>query len=280
MTCEAYYEHNEDTSAPGSDRCDNHTIEAGTARAVALLGAGTTLFGVMNLFVTGWAIKKFGVKAALLVSVFWPAVRLAVQNIGVQTGGTTGIFIVQASQIITVVGGPAGYILALNSFVTEVIEPKERTGALGKLQGCTFFGTASAYMAGGLISDHFGIIAPFRVTVVLFLSSCVYVMVCLPWIPLNKAIATPGSRGISNFLGPFKMFKPQKWVLQSGKVQTEYGTILLGFGVFLGVLATGYQSVLLQMYSTDIYGFGTTENGYLISLNAFVRGVFLTLLFP
>lgn len=280
MTCEAYYQARHDASAPGFDRCDNHDIEAGTARAVALLGASTTLFGVLNLFVTGWAIKKLGVKSALLISVFWPAVRLAVQNVGVMTGGATGILIVQCSQVITIIGGPAGYILALNSFVTEVIEHKERTGALGKLQGCTFFGTASAYLAGGLISDYFGIIAPFRVTLVLFLSSCVYVMVFLPWIPLNKAVVSHAQSGTSNFLGPLRMFTPQKWVLRSGKIQTEYGTLLLGFGVFLGVLATGYQSVLLQMYATDVYGFGTTENGYLISMNAFVRGLFLTLVFP
>ena len=280
MTCEAYYQTRRDVSAPGVDRCDNHDIEAGTARAVALLGASTTLFGVLNLFVTGWAIKRLGVKAALLISVFWPAVRLAVQNVGVMTGGSKGILIVQCSQIITIIGGPAGYILALNSFVTEVIEHKERTGALGKLQGCTFFGTASAYLAGGLISDYFGIIAPFRVTLALFLSSCVYVMIFLPWIPLGKVVVSQAPSGLGSFLGPLKMFTPQKWVLRSGKIQTEYGTLLLGFGVFLGVLATGYQSVLLQMYATDVYGFGTTENGYLISVNAFIRGLFLTLAFP
>lgn len=280
MTCEAYYQTHPDDSAPGFDRCNNRDIEAGTSRAVALLGASTTLFGVLNLFVTGWAIKIFGIKSALLISVFWPAVRLTVQNVGVMTGGGTGILIVQCSQIITIIGGPAGYILALNSFVTEVIDHEERTSALGKLQGCTFFGTASAYLAGGLISDYFGIIAPFRVTLVLFLTSCVYVVVFLPWIPPNKEVVKEAKNGISKFFGPLKMFTPQNWVQRSGKMQTEYGTLLLGFGVFLGVLATGYIPVLLQMYATDVYGFGTTENGYLISLNSFVRGLFLTLVFP
>ena len=280
MTCEAYFDNHPDESAPGLDRCNNRDIEAGTSRAVALLGASTTLFGVLNLFVTGWAIKKFGVKSALLISVFWPAVRLAVQNIGVETGGAKGILIVQCSQIITIVGGPAGYLLSLNSYVTEVVEHKERTGALGKLQGFSFLGTSSAYLAGGLISDHFGIIAPFRVTVVLFLTSCVYIMVSLPWIAPNKDASPSSTNGISKFFGPLKMFTPQKWVHRSGKIQTEYGTLLLGVGVFLGVLATGYQSVLLQMYATDIFGFGTSKNGYLISLNTFVRGLFLTLIFP
>jgi len=53
MTCEAYYKTHLQP-APGSDQCGNHEIEAGTARAVSLLGASTTLFGVLNLFVTGW----------------------------------------------------------------------------------------------------------------------------------------------------------------------------------------------------------------------------------
>jgi hypothetical protein len=280
MTCEAYFETHPDDSPPGFDRCNNRDVEAGTSYAVALLGASTTIFGVANLFVTGWTIKKFGVKSAVLFSVFWPAVRLAVQNIGVETGGAKGILIVQCSQIITIIGGPAGYVLSLNSFVTEVVGYKERTGALGMLQGCTFFGNSSAYLAGGLISDYFGIIAPFRVTVVLFLSSCVYVMVFLPWIPPNKEVVAQSKNGISKFFGPLKMFTPQKWVLRSGKIQKEYGTLLLGIGVFLGVLATGYQSVLLQMYATNVFDFGTTKNGYLISLNTFVRGLFLTLAFP
>jgi MFS family permease len=278
MTCEAYYTTHPSPPGPG-DRCSNHSIEAGTARAVALLGASTTLFGVLNLFVTAWAIRRFGIKTALLISVFWPAVRLAVQNAGVQLGGARGIVVIQASQVITVLGGPAGYLLALNSYVTEIIEARERTGGLGKLQGCSFFGTASAYLIGGLISDVFGIAWPFRVTLGLFLSSCVYVLIFLPWLPLNSETATPAT-GVGKFFGPLKTFIPHKYISKEGTTRVEYGTILLAIGVFLGVLATGYQSVLLQMFATDVFHFGTTENGYLISLNVFVRGLFLTLVFP
>jgi hypothetical protein len=279
MTCEAYYKTHPEP-APGSDHCGNHEIEAGTARAFALLAASTTLFGVLNLFVTGWAIKKLGIKFALLISVFWPAVRLAVQNIGVMTGSSEGILIIQSSQIITILGGPAGYLLALNSYVTEVTEPSDRTGALGKLQGCSFLGTASAYLAGGLVNDAFGIIAPFRVTLVLFLTSCLYVLLFLPWLPPNQAAAIQTSNGLAKFFGPLKIFAPQRWMLRGGRAKTEYSTILLGIGVFLGVLATSYIPVLLQMYATDVYDFGTTENGYLISLNSFIRGMFLMLAFP
>ncbi|KAH8807836.1 hypothetical protein F5884DRAFT_790227 [Xylogone sp. PMI_703] len=279
MTCDAYYTSHPEPS-PGYDRCENHEIEAGTARAVSLLGASTTLFGVLNLFVTGYAIKALGIKAALAMSVFWPAVRLAVQNVGVMVGGAKGIIIVQASQIITIVGGPAGYLLALNSYVTEIVDPSERTGALGKLQGGSFLGTASAYLAGGLLSDAFGILAPFRVTLALFLTSCLYVLLFLPWIPPVQDAPKQGATGAAKLFGPLKIFAPHSWVLRDGRIQMEYGTVLLGIGTFLGVLATGYIPVLLQMYATDVYKFGTTKNGYLISLNSFIRGIFLMLIFP
>lgn len=48
----------------------------------------------------------------------------------------------------------------------------------------------------------------------------------------------------------------------------------------LGILATSYIPVLLQMYATDTLNFGTTENGYMISLTSLIRGLFLTLAFP
>jgi hypothetical protein len=34
------------------------------------------------------------------------------------------------------------------------------------------------------------------------------------------------------------------------------------------------------MYSTDVFGFGTRENGFLISLNSMLRALFLTFMFP
>ena len=279
MTCDAYY--NSHPEPPqGINRCDNRQIEAGTAQAVALLGASTTLFGIVNLFVTGWTIKKLGIKSALLIQVFWPAVRLAIQNVGVTTGGANGIIIVQCSQIITIVGGPSGYLLSLTSYVTEICEHKERTGSLGRLQGCAMFGTAVGFLAGGLLSDAFGILTPFRVALALFLVSCLYVFLFLPWIPPNKAELARMSKGVRRLFGPLRIFSPQKWVLRDGRIQTQYGALLLGLGVFLGVLATGYIAVLLQMYSTDTFGFGTKENGYLIFLYALLRGLFLMFAFP
>ena len=212
--------------------------------------------------------------------VFFPAVRLAIQNIGVMTGGAKGIMIVQCSQIITILGGPAGYLLCLNSFVAEVVEPRERTGSLGRLQGCAMLGTSVGFLVGGLVSDIFDILAPFRLTLTLFLISWIYVLVALPWMAPNQAAAAPASKGMMRFFGPLKTFETSRWKLRDGRIQRQYGVLLLGIGVFLGVLATGYIPTLLQLYSTDVLGFKTKENGFLISLNSAIRGVFLTLAFP
>jgi MFS family permease len=279
MTCDDYYL-NHPEPEPGFPRCQKHEIEAGTARAVALLGASTTLFGVLNLFFTGWTIKVLGIKRALLITISMPALRLVVQTIGVQTGYGLGIIIIQCSQMITVLGGPAGYLLACNSFAAEVVEPSERTATLGRLTGCSLFGTSVGFLLGGQISDHFGIVAPFRVAVLLFIASVVYAAIFLPHVPLNKEIEAKASTSLKTFFDPLKIFVPQKWRLPNGKVQREYGTLFVGIGVFLGVFATGYIPVLLQMYSTDAFGFTPNENGWLISLNCLVRGLFLTLAFP
>ncbi|KAI6831531.1 hypothetical protein KC340_g7709 [Hortaea werneckii] len=286
MTCDEYYKNHPDAGLGllqepglGHNRCQIHAIEASTARSVALLGTSTTLFGVINLFFTGWTMKAFGVKKALMLTVFFPAVRLAVQNIGVEAGANLGILIVQCSQMITVVGGPVGYLLALNSLATEVVEPAERTGTLGRLSGCAMFGTAIGYLAGGLIGDYLGIIWPFRVTLALFILCCIYIQVCLPEIH-NKEVEAKASKSLSSFFDPIKMFAPQKFIRPNGHVYKEYGVLFLGIGTFLGVLATSYIPVLLQMYSTDVFGFGTSENGFLISINSLVRGFFLTFAFP
>jgi hypothetical protein len=64
----------------------------------------------MNLFVTGWSVKKFGPRFAILAQTLVPAVRVATQILGVVAGKRTGMVIIQATQLITVIGGPAGYM--------------------------------------------------------------------------------------------------------------------------------------------------------------------------
>jgi MFS family permease len=282
MTCDAYYEHHV-PDPDATDICARREIEAGAARSFALLASSTTIFGLVNLLVAGWTIKKLGVKIALIIQIFWPAVRLLVQNIGIMTGSSLGITIVQASQIITVVGGPNGYVLCLNSLVADVAGHEARTGALGRLQGCMYFGSATGFLIGGLVGDYFGILAPFRMTLALFLLCCIYVAISLPALgpPEESKGATPRqTTGIARFFGPLRIFAPQKWELPNGHTRMQTGALTLGVGVFLGILATGYIPVLLQMYATAEFNFGTSENGALIFLYSSLRGGFLSLVFP
>jgi MFS family permease len=280
MTCEAYYETHTFLGPKDVDRCAIREIEASTARAVSLLGAGTTIFGILNLFVTGWSIKRFGVKPALLIQVFWPAVRLTVQNIGVMTGSQAGIIIMQCSQMITIIGGPNGYVLALNSYVADVSGHEDRTGALGRLSGIMMVGSAIGFLVGGALGEAFGILAPFRITLVLFMLSTLYVFLSLPAIAQEKDTAAQKMTGLKRYFGPLHIFAPQKYTLVSGQRSTQFGALTLGIGVYLAILATGYIPTLLQMYSTNQFGFGTGANGRLIFLYSSLRGLFLSLIFP
>lgn len=284
MTCDAYYEDKNRVRDPAArDICAKHEIEASTARSIALLGGSTTLFGLINLLVTGWTIKRLGVKRALAVQIFWPAVRLVVQNVGLAKGSNVGILILQASQIITIVGGPNGYVLALNSFVADVVEHEGRTSALGRLQGCMLFGAAVGFLIGGLMGEAFGIAAPFRITVVLFLLSSAYVAVCLPPTAPHEEkddLTSQPAVGLGRFFGPLRIFAPQQWTFIDGRKCTQYGALTLGLGVFLGILATGYMPTLLQMYATDVFEFGTKANGWLVFMYSSLRGFFLSFIFP
>jgi hypothetical protein len=282
MTCEAYYQQHASDLPPfrGRDRCALPAIEAGTARAVSLLGMTTTFFGVINLFITRWTIKRIGVKGALALQVLTPAVRLVIQNVGVAIGGSTGIIIMQSSQAVTIMGGPNGHMLALNTYVTEVTAHRERTGSLGRLQGCMMFGGAVGTLIGGILADRFQIITPFQVTLALFLGSTVYVLVCLPWVPIRKEEQRRQAVGVMRLLGPVRTILPVQWIQPDGTVRTEYGAVFLAAGAFMAVLATGYIPTLLQMYATDVFGFGTKRNSYLVASHQFLRGLYLTAAFP
>ena len=247
-------------NSPSPDRCSLHAIESSTALAVSLLGASTTVFGLANLFLTGLLIKRIGVKPTLVINVFFPAVRLLIQNIGVEVWGNVGIVIVQCSQIVTILGGPSGYLLVLNTFITEVVEYEGRTAWLGRLTGAMMLGSALGFLLGGIVAEEFGIRAPFRLTLILFLGACVYVLLVLPGVPPAepdeeeddgngsgggevgggaKRKRKKRQSGLRQFFGPLAVFAPRKFVLRDGRVQTEYGSLLLAAGVFLGILATG-----------------------------------------
>ncbi|OAA59572.1 Major facilitator superfamily domain, general substrate transporter [Niveomyces insectorum RCEF 264] len=260
MECDVYYDHHPPFTGVG-DRCSRNEIAAGTATQFSILGMSTTFCGTWNLFVSGHQVKKWGPRAALILQTSIPAVRVATQIVGVVAGGQAGIWIIQLTQVITVLGGPAGYILVVNTIAGEVVPPIERTALFGKLQGCIMLGLAIGFLLGGLVGDTFGIIRPFQVAFFLFCFASVY------------------ARGLAGFFQPLKVLAPQSIRLSTGRVARHYGVFFLCSGVFLG-LATGYAPVLLQMYATAVYDFDQANNGWLMAGNGFMRAVFLIFLFP
>lgn len=281
MQCEDFY------SASASqvntmDRCNRNEIDAGTATQVSLLGLLTASSGIINLFVAGWQIQHWGAKLALILQTGLPAVRVAIQVVGIALGGRIGIIIVQASQFIGIFGGSAGYLLVLNTSIGQIAEPEKRTGAFGELQGCVMFGTAIGYLVGGQLGDAYGIRRPFEASCVLFILACLYAAIVTPHIDQTASTEVPvaGKSGLQDLLGPLAMLAPIKCRSGNGKVTKHYGILFLGLGVFLGVLATGYAPILIQMYATNAFNFHSTENGYLMACNSLIRGVYLLFLFP
>ncbi|TVY82945.1 hypothetical protein LSUE1_G003144 [Lachnellula suecica] len=281
MTCDQYYKDHLPFSGPG-DHCSIPEIEGSTATAVSLLGTTTTIFGVINLIWAGWLIKKFGVKAALIQQTIWPAVRLCCQVVAVTIGAKEGMMIIQITQFICALGGPAGYLLTLNTYASKCAEETKRTAVFGQLQGAVMFGTAFGYLLGGVSGDWFGIRRPFEVAFFLMIVATLYSLVFLPYISPSKIEKTEKGqkKSLASIFGPAKLFVPTKIRLENRRVTTYCGVFLLGAGVFWGVLATGFIPILIQMYATDAFGFGPMENGYLMSFNSLIRGAFLTFGFP
>ncbi|KAK0638947.1 major facilitator superfamily domain-containing protein [Cercophora newfieldiana] len=281
MVCEDYYDHHSPFDGPGN-RCSRNDIAAETATQFSILGMTTTFCGTINLFVAGWTVKKFGPRLALMVQILVPAIRVATQILAVMAGGATGITIFQCTQLITIIGGPAGYILVVNIIAGEVVTPARRTAVFGMLQGCIMMGQGIGFLTGGMIGDTWGIRRPFQVAFCSFLLSALYVRVALPLIAPESMSdgKKPPVKGIAAFLAPLKVLVPQQRTLQSGRIIKHYGVFFLCCGVFLGVLATGYAPLLIQMYATAVFQFRQSDNGWLMSEFAFMRGLFLIFLFP
>lgn len=281
IECDIFYNENPPFEGPG-DRCTRDEIASRVASDFSILGMTTTLCGIINLFVAGWTVKKFGPRLALMVQTFVPAVRVATQMLGVVAGGQTGINVLQISQIITIIGGPSGYILVINIIAGELVKPARRTAVFGMLQGCFMLGQGIGLLTGGMMGDAWGIRRPFEVACCSFLLSTVYVRIALPRItPESMSDGKKRqAKGIAGLFSPLKVMAPQKVLLSNGKVQKHYGIIFLFAGVFLGVLATDYAAFLIQMYATAAFAFHQADNGWLMSGFAFSRGLFLVLVFP
>ncbi|KAJ4854463.1 uncharacterized protein T069G_11442 [Trichoderma breve] len=263
MVCDEFYDHNPPFEGPGQ-RCSRDEIAAGTAAQFSILGMSTTLCGTLNLFIAGWTVKKIGPRAALMIQTFVPALRVLAQILGVIAGKRTGILIIQATQLVTIVGGPAGYILITNIF------------------GSIMLGQSVGYLAGGMVGDAIDIRAPFDIAFITFLISCTYVHFALPYISPDSMSSKkkPGQQGIAGFFAPLKILVPQRVRTSNGGIKKHYGVIVLCAGIFLGVLATDYAPLLTQLYATAAFDFDQGDNGWLMFEFAFMRSFFLIILFP
>lgn len=281
MECDEFYKQHQPFMGQ-EDRCSRKEVDAATAAQVSLLGLTTVFFGVFNLFVAGWQVKKWGPRTALVLQTSFPVLRTGIQVIAVTIGARQGVTIIQSTQVVGLLAGSAGHLLCLNTAAGEVVLPAERTGMFGKLQGAVMLGTAAGYLLGGITGDAFGVRRPFEVSTVLFVLSAIYSALFIPFID-PKSLSSGDSRntsGLSTVLAPFKVLMPQRIRLENGRVSRHFGVTFLALGVFLGVLATGYAPLLIQMYATAAFGFRPTDNGYLMASNALIRGLFLIFLFP
>ncbi|PHH88029.1 hypothetical protein CDD83_8078 [Cordyceps sp. RAO-2017] len=285
--CDEFYASHPPPRLDGGDRCSRDEVAAGTARQYSFLSMSTTLCGTLNLFVAGSMVKRLGPRAALMAQTFVPAVRVATQILGVVAGRRTGMAIIQATQLITILGGPAGYILVVNIFAGEVVEPLRRTAVFGKLQGSIMLGQGIGYLIGGIIGDAIDVRAPFDVAFVSFVLAGVYARCALPYIAPEAAAGLKDERcrrrhrqGLSGFLAPQRILAPQRLRLADGRRAAHYGVVFLCCGIFVGVLAGVYARFLLHLYATAAFDFNQAANGWLMWGFAVMRSLFLILVFP
>ncbi|KAJ7240135.1 hypothetical protein B0H12DRAFT_57410 [Mycena haematopus] len=288
FNCQEYYDDPAHPPYQGSgDACAVPAIESHTAKDIAVMITLTTFSGTLNLIVTTWEIKNWGLRRAIINQTFWPALRNLTQIYATLVGGRLGITIMQSTQLITILGGGAGYLLSVNSYMAEVVEPDERTAAFGVLAGTAMLGVANGYICGGLSNDYIGLSAPFEITFCLLVGSTLFTALCLPYIPPGGfPTAAPEQQQQSKkdneatvfaFLHCLRIFLPAKYADGKG---TFWGLPLLGFGAFWSVMATAYVPLMLQLTATNQYGFKPGDNGFLMSSNALSRAAFLTLAFP
>ncbi|KAI1170976.1 major facilitator superfamily transporter [Nemania sp. FL0916] len=281
MECDIFYSNNSPWTGPADERCHRREIDAGTARQFSVLGMSTSLSGVCNLFICGYFIRLWGPRWAFVSQTSLLSLRVSTQLLGVTVGGRTGELIFQIFQTIGIVGGPRGYKLVLNTAVGETVAAKDRTAVFGRLQGAIMLGTAFGYLLGGVLANNYGVRRPFETAFFLYIASTLYGAFFLPTKPSTETQGQKQSgRGPGGFFAPLKVIVPHKYRLASGQVVKNYGLIYLALGIFLGVFASGYAPLLLQMYATSVFHFNTTENGYLMFSISFIRGLFLLFLFP
>ncbi|KAJ7864186.1 hypothetical protein B0H13DRAFT_2281919 [Mycena leptocephala] len=297
FNCQEYYDdpaHPPYDGPASGDACAVTAIDSRTAKDITFMIMLTKFSGTLNLIVTTWEIKNWGLRTAIINQTFWPALRNLTQIYATLVGGRVGITIMQSTQLITILGGGAGYLLCVNSYMAEVVGPEERTAAFGVLAGIAMLGVANGYICGGLSNDLIDLSAPFEITFCLLVGSTLFTGLCLPYIPPGGFPVKPDPDAPSEnstteepkkpesvfaFLHCLRIFLPAKYADGNGKGRF-WSLPLLGFGAFSSVMATAHVPLMLQLTATNQYGFKPGDNGFLMSGNALSRAAFLTLAFP
>lgn len=109
MTCDAFYSTHPPHSEPGN-RCSRPEIDSAVAIQISTLGISTSVCGILNLLLCGVFIQRFGLASTLFIQLFTLALRVACQAVAVSVGGRDGMILIQATQLIGIVGGPKGYL--------------------------------------------------------------------------------------------------------------------------------------------------------------------------
>jgi hypothetical protein len=281
MACEDFYEHAQPYGGNG-DRCSLPEIDASATRQIMILGMSTIVCGILNLPITGAQIRHRGPKLALLLNTFFPILRVSTQAVAVGIGSRTGIILMQCSQVFAIVGGPAGYLLTLNTSIAELVEPARRTASFGKLQGAAMFGTALGFLLGGIVGEATIIRRPFEITAGILTYCLFYCVFFIPYIDPKTMGGADGKKDSKpNKAASFiQILGPQTLRLENGRTMRYYGLSLLAVGGFIAGLAVGYAPVLTQMYSITMLGFTPTLNSAFMFMSFSVRGIYLMFVFP
>ena len=100
---------------------------------------------ILNLFVTGMCIKRFGVKTAMFQQTVWASMRNVTQIIALRIGAGLGKHIIQTTQLFNILGSGGGYLLSANAFVAALVPAEQRTSMFGVLSGVGMLGSAAGY---------------------------------------------------------------------------------------------------------------------------------------
>ncbi|KAJ7747830.1 hypothetical protein B0H16DRAFT_1888685, partial [Mycena metata] len=172
------------------DACALSSIEAVTAQDISLMGVVNTIAGTLNLLLTPWEIRHWGMRAALVQQSIWPTFRNVAQIYAVLfTKGRVGIAIVQASQAFGVLGGGPGFLLLLNSYIGEVVEPWSTPPH--------FYPGRDGYIVGRTIYELFGLVAP--LTFSLLVTLTLFNALLLPYIPPAGSVPADTTSGATCF---------------------------------------------------------------------------------